>query len=107
MFKDAQQLDRQRTASSFDKQQQRYAADAEKWFDGSVGSVDRRLASCENLLHRARFTVARMSLNDSHRYLEAAQSLDADRRVLQALRDDLLTGGANRVDVVGPPGWRP
>ena len=106
MFKDARTLDRQRTATSFDRQMTAYTKAAESWFDGTVGSVDRRLAQCERLLHQTRFHTARMGINDSARYLAAADSLNADREVLAGLRDDLLTGGANRQDVVGPPGWR-
>ena len=107
MFKDAAALDRQRTATSFDKALGRYAAHAETWYDGTAGSVDRRLAVCERLLHSARATVARLSsLTDARRYLEAAADLDDDRRALIALRDDLLTGASSREDVVGPPGWR-
>lgn len=105
MFKDARSLDRQRTATSFDRQMTAYTKAAESWFDGTVGSVDRRLAQCERLLHQTRFHTARMGINDSARYLAAADSLNADREVLAGLRDDLLTGGANRQDVVGPPGY--
>jgi len=50
--------------------------------------------------------VARLSIADSGRYLRVAEQLDSDRRALEALRLDLLTGGASREDVVGPPGWR-
>ena len=105
MFRDARVADRQRTATSFGQALSRYAQDA-RWFDGSVGSVDRRLAQCERLLHAARVTVARLSITDSARYLTAAEHLSEDRLVLQGMRDDLLTGAANREDVVGPPGWR-
>ena len=106
MFKDARAVDRQHTAASFSQVLQRYANKSESWFDGSVGSVDARLAQCDQLLHSARFTVARLSIADAGRYLRAVETLDADRRSLLALRDDLLTGASNRVDVVGPPGWR-
>lgn len=107
MFKDARQLDTQRTAASFDKGRERYAETAESWFNGSVGSVDKRLAACDKLIHNARFTVARLPTSDAQRYLEAAEDLSSDRRALLALRDDLLNGASNREDVSGPPGWRP
>ena len=106
MFKDARNLDTQRTAASFDKAQERYAATTETWFNGSVGSVDKRLAACDKLIHSARFTVARLPISDAQRYLEAAEDLNSDRRALLALRDDLLNGASNREDVSGPPGWR-
>lgn len=103
MFKDARALDRQRTATSFDRALATYTKVAESWFDGTVQSVDRRLAQCDRLLHTARATVARMTISDSNRYLAAAERLSDDRRVLEGLRDDLLTGASNRRDVTGPP----
>jgi hypothetical protein len=106
MFKDSRALDRSRTDASFRLALRRYADDRERWFDGSVGSVDRRLGACERLLHSVRATVARLAITDSHRYLRAADELEADRRVLQGMRDDLLTGASSREDVIGPPGWR-
>ena len=54
MFKDARALDRQRTATSFDRALATYTKVAESWFDGTVQSVDRRLAQCDRLLHTAR-----------------------------------------------------
>ena len=90
MFKDARALDRQRTATSFDRALATYTKVAESWFDGTVQSVDRRLAQCDRLLHTARATVARMTISDSNRYLAAAERLSDDRRVLEGLRDDLL-----------------
>lgn len=105
MFRDARALDRHRTAASFEQALRRYAADAESWFDGSVGSVDARLAQCNKLAHVAAFTVARLDISATRGYLGAADSLDADRRALEAMREDLLTGGAGRQDVLGPPGW--
>jgi hypothetical protein len=106
MFRDSRVADRQHTAASFSQLLRRYANKSESWYDGSVGSVDARLARCDQLLHSARFTVARVDIADAGRYLGAVQALDNDRRSLLALRDDLLTGGANRTDVVGPAGWR-
>lgn len=107
MFKDARALDRQRTATSFDRQMTAYTKAAESWFDGTVGSVDRRLAHCDRLLHAASFHTARLAMTDGNRYLQATDQLRSDREVLAGLRDDLLTGGANRQDVVGPAGWSP
>ena len=107
MFKDARALDRQRTATSFDRQMTAYTRQAESWFDGSVSSVDRRLAHCDRLLHQTRAHTARMDIQEAARYLRAAELLNSDREVLAGLRDDLLTGGANRQDVTGPAGWNP
>jgi hypothetical protein len=106
MFRDARALDRQRTASSFNQAMRRYAAGTERWYTGTVDSVDTRLANCERLLHYASATVARLPISDSGHYIQAAERLDSDRRSLIALREDLLTGAAGREDVTGPPGWR-
>jgi hypothetical protein len=106
MFKDARQLDRQRTAASFDAALARYAGQAESWFDGSVNSIDRRLSSCERLLHSVRATVARLSATESHRYLRAAEELGLDRHALHTLRDDMLTGASDRADGSVLPGRR-
>jgi len=106
VFRDARKLDRQRTDAGFRLAMRRYQDGAESWFDGSVGSIDARLAACNRLLHHASATVARLDLTAAVPYLHTADSLHADRRVLTALRDDLLTGASGREDVIGPPGWR-
>lgn len=106
MFRDAAQLDRQHTASSFEAAMAAYTKQAESWFDGGVGSIDKRLAQCQRLLHAARATTARMDIAHSGRYLKAAESLKADQETLQDLRHALLTGAADREEVVGPPGWK-
>lgn len=106
MFKESRALDVARTAKSFDQAYSLYQSKAESWFDGSVGSVDRRLSACERLLHAARATTARLSTSDSARYLRATDILKEDQRVLAGLREDLLNGASGRADVVGPPGWR-
>lgn len=106
MFKDARELDRTTTAASFDQALARYAAQAEKWFDGSVNSIDRRLSFCDRLLHSVRATVARLSTSESLRYLSAAEDLQRDRRSLASLREDMLTGASGRADGSGLPGQR-
>lgn len=106
MFKDARALDRQRTDASLRLALRRYAEANEHWFDGSIGSIDRRLDHCTRLLHSARTIVGRLSISEASRYLCALNQLDADHLVLTGMKDDLLTGCANRTNVVGPPGWR-
>ena len=106
MFKDARELDRQRTASRFDQALRKYQSQSEKWFDGTVNSVDRRLGFCDRLLHSVRATVARLSQTESLRYLQAADELRGDRRYLEGLREDLLNGASGRADVSGLPGQR-
>lgn len=107
MFKDSGLRHRQITASSFTQAFKQYTAAAESWFDGSIGSIDKRLAACDKLIHSARSTVARLNVTDSHGYLTASQHLASDREALAGLREDLLTGGAGRAEVSGPAGWRP
>ncbi len=107
MFRDSRVADRDLTGTSFEQAMQRYAGLSENWYDGSVDSVDHRLAQCDKLLHSIRCIVGRFSIADSGRYLHAAEHLESDRQSLAALRQDLLTGASNRADVVGPPGWRP
>ena len=106
MFRDARVLDRQHTAASFAQGLAHYGEHAEDWFDGSVNSVDARLAQCHKHLHTARATVARYAIADSPRYLHAIEALAADAAVLGSLREDLLTGASSREDVSGPPGWK-
>lgn len=101
MFKDARQLDRERTASSFDTLVQNYQKTAETWFDGSVDSIDRRLARVDRLLHRIDATVARVAMVDAHHYLGALTSLCSDREALASLRHDLLTGAENYSPIGG------
>jgi hypothetical protein len=106
MFKDARALDRQRTTARFDQDLQRYADKAEQWFNGSVDSIDQRLAHCKRLLHSVRFSVARLTQTDSARYLRAAEDLNRDLRTLEGVREDLLTGASGREDVTALPGRR-
>jgi hypothetical protein len=106
MFKDARELDVQRTDASFRQALRRYADAAESWFDGTPGSVEARFAACSRLLHSVRATTARLNVSDAVPFIRAASQLEADRRALVALHDDLMTGASNREDVAGPPGWR-
>jgi hypothetical protein len=105
MFRDSRTLDRQHTAGSFREASQKYQAAAEKWFDGSPGSIDRRIAKCSALLHTARSTIARYPLSEAAPYLKAAQALEADLDSLHNLRDAMITG-ASDFEEQGPPGYR-
>jgi len=95
MFRDARVLERQRTADSFRTAASRYAAAEEAWFDGSVGSIDARLAQCDRLLHAAHIAVSRTPL-DSASYLNSLNRLKNDRQALASLREDMLNGGQFR-----------
>lgn len=106
MFKDARAQDRQLTAARFADDTNRYAATEETWFDGSVGSVERRLGQCIRLIHTAQSTVARLPLGHVSPYLKAAEKLEADRRALHSLREDMLTGASSREDAARLPSWR-
>lgn len=91
-----------RTAATFTASLQEWHDTSDRWFDGSVNSVDRRLARCTSLLHVAEAQVGKGSAVG--KYLQAAQELSADREALASLRQDLLTAGSDREVGVSPPG---
>lgn len=103
MFQDARALDRQVSAQNFTQSMERYAKVAETWYDGTVTSIDRRMDHCDQLIHRASFTLSRQGAQQG--YLRVLEALKVDRQALAGLREDLLTGAGSREDVVGPPGW--
>jgi hypothetical protein len=77
----------------------RWHKEAETWFDGSVDSVDRRLAACNTLLHLSRDAVATEGIGPSTRtHLAAIGDLEATQTALRALRHDLLTAASDRRD---------
>ena len=65
-----------------------FRKDSDSWFDGSVGSVDRRLARCARLLHDAESAAG----EDPAKHLAVIAELSADRTALKNLRTDLLNG---------------
>lgn len=95
MFRSAKALDRAKTHATFRQSMAEYRKTAESWFDGSVDSVDRRIAHVDRLLHHVRATVARLNFADAAPQLHAAQELSADRSRLAEFRHDLLTGAAD------------
>lgn len=103
-FRDAGQLQDERTASAIKEIQARYDKDYDSWFDGTVESFDRRLAQCNTLLQRYSSAIAvatgrpDMSRARLAKALDAVDELREDRRVLQALRSDILNDGAYRDD---------
>lgn len=105
MFEDARVLDRQRTAASFQQGYARYSDAAEKWFDGSVGSIDRRIAANQKLQHAVNFTVARLDASAAHPYLRVASALRGDLQALDGLKEALLTG-ASSYQEPAPRGYR-
>lgn len=68
---------------------------SDDWFDGTPGSVDRRLAACTKLLHTAQTAAGQ----DPASQLQVIAELTADRTALKNLRDDLLSGAASRQPV--------
>lgn len=75
--------------------------EAEVWFDGSIESVDRRLAMCDRLLATSRRSLAEEGFTAKH--LAAVDGLDRQRGALEDLRHQLLTAGADR----DYPSWAP
>lgn len=88
---------RRRLATSGDLAAQ-WRREAEVWFDGSVESVDRRLAMCDRLLATSRRALADDGF--TARRLAAVDHLDRERGALEALRRQLLTAGADIEDLV-------
>lgn len=90
MFKDSRVMDRERTVGAFRTAYQKYQASAEQWFDGSIQSLDRRLLVTQRLLHAAKTHTARLATSDAHGLMRAATALEADRQVMEGMREDLL-----------------
>lgn len=72
-----------------------YASRADDWFDGSVDSVDSRLAMCDKLLHQARAALGMGGIGNATA-LDRVASLETDRKGLTSLREDLTNGMAYR-----------
>jgi hypothetical protein len=72
--------------------------EAEVWFDGSVESVDRRIAMCDRLLATSRRSLAEEGFTAKH--LAAVDGLDRQRGALEDLRHQLLTAGADREELL-------
>jgi len=71
-----------------------FQAGADVWFDGTVESVDRRLADCRRLMHAVKTAVADRGPTPS--YLAAIVDLEAAQGHLQGLRHDLVTAATDR-----------
>lgn len=71
--------------------------EAETWFDGSVESVDRRLAMCERLLGGAQEKIAHTGLSADHgNALALIGALERNKVAMKELRHDILTGSTWR-----------
>lgn len=79
----------------------KWQREAETWFDGSVESVDRRLAMCQRLLGTAQEKVAHTGLaSDNGNSLAMLGALERSRAALTELRHDLITGSTWREEPV-------
>lgn len=77
---------------------ERWSKTARTWFDGSVESVDRRLADCRQLLAASRAAVGSNWGHDSVQlHCDRIASLQAAEAVLEGQRASLLTAGNDRV----------
>ena len=103
MFRSAEKLDQQRITATLSAKMDAWRGASDGWFDGSVDSVDRRLAKCSRLLNIAKSAVGR---NPEPVHLATVTELSADYRSLQGMRDDLLTGASDREAGYTPPGRR-
>lgn len=68
--------------------------EANQWFDGTLSSVDRRLAMCNTLLAHSREAVGKEGASRQH--LAAISDLQVAQSHLQGLREDLLTASQNK-----------
>ena len=82
---------------SFDSPLDRWHRTARTWFDGSIESVDCRLADCRRLLARSERAVGSNWGSDGMQaHIETIASLQDTQRVLEAQRYSLLTAGTDR-----------
>lgn len=80
-----------------------WCREAEVFFDGTVESVDRRLAACDRLLSASKEAVAHEGIgSDTRRHLAAIEDLEAQRGALNHLRRNLLTAAG---DLEDPTDW--
>ena len=79
---------------------QEFRDQSDGWFDGTPGSVDRRLAQCTKLLHTAQTAAG----EDPARHLAVIAELSTDHTALRELRLDLLGEAATRAARYTPPG---
>lgn len=93
-------LDKPRT---FTAALQDFRDGSDNWFDGTPGSVDRRLARCASLLHAAE----QASGDDPASHLMVIAELKSDHTALKELRADLLSGASSRMASYSPPGITP
>jgi len=82
---------------SFDRPLDKFHRTARTWFDGSVESVDRRLADCRRLLASSMAAVgSNWGSEASYAHIDRIASLQAQERVLTDQRSSLLTAGNDR-----------
>lgn len=82
---------------SFDRPLDRWHRTARTWFDGTVESVDRRLADCRKLLVASQAAVGSNWGSDGMQaHIEAIASLQDQQRVLEGQRESLLVAATDR-----------
>ena len=96
MFKESSAIDSERTAASVRSLYAKYSGD-ENWFTGTPDSVDRRIAQAKKISNISKAASVRLSgRNAASQYIALAHEMDADVRVLEGLRHDLLTAAMDR-----------
>jgi hypothetical protein len=82
---------------SFEQPLDKWHRTARTWFDGSVESVDSRLADCRKLLASSMAAVgSNWGSEASYPHIDRIASLRDQQRVLEAQRESLLTAGNDR-----------
>lgn len=97
MFRAASDIDAERTAARVREILSNWESSTDGWFDGSVESIDNRLAQCKRLANICREAAVRMmDHRDGIRYAAITTDLEYDRRSLEVMRRDLLTAASDR-----------
>lgn len=98
MFVESRKRESDLTNERLAKELKKFREGEQGWFDGTPQSVDRRLAQCDRVLIAARGTVARSPFDwTAHNVIT---EVEADRRAVAALKDDLLSSGSDRLGAI-------
>jgi len=97
MFRSASTRQSDLAMHRFAVQLDHWQRSAPTWFDGTIASVDERIAKLDHLILHARDTASRLGSTEAGRYCGVAlPQLEHSRRELAAVRDSLLNGFSDR-----------
>lgn len=97
MFRSATTRQAELAEHRYDAYMDHWTRTADQWFDGTVESIENRLASTDRVIAFARDVVARLgSTSAGFLCVNALPNLEQSRRELAAARASLLTGFSDR-----------